>query len=106
MSMRSAPVLQEIFWHGAGVGLWIKRALLVAAGILVLAVAAKAQVAMWPSPVPITLGTLAVLSIGAAYGPRLGPQSEFAFDVETRPTKCSCRGLCRAGESPFPCQAL
>ena len=27
---------------------------------------------MWPSPVPITLGTFAVLTIGAAYGPRLG----------------------------------
>ncbi len=55
-----------------GTGLWIKRVVLVALGIAALAVAAKAQVWMWPSPVPITLGTFAVLTIGAAYGPRLG----------------------------------
>ena len=37
-----------------------------------MAVAAKIRVPLWPSPVPITLGTFAVLSIGAAYGARLG----------------------------------
>lgn len=72
MTTRSDLVLQETFWQGAGAALWLKRAVLVVTGILVLALAAKTQVAMWPSPVPITLGTFAVLSIGAAYGPRLG----------------------------------
>ena len=39
-------------------------------GIAALAVMAKIKVPMWP--VPITMGTFAVLTIGAAYGPRLG----------------------------------
>ena len=47
-----------------------KQAAMVVFGIVVLAVAAKIKVPMWP--VPITLGTFAVLSIGAAYGARLG----------------------------------
>ncbi|MEO1330943.1 MAG: biotin transporter BioY [Pseudomonadota bacterium] len=56
-----------------------KRAALVALGVAVLAFAAKVQVQMWPSPVPITLGTFAVLSIGAAYGPRLGLMTIIAY---------------------------
>lgn len=55
-----------------GTALWVKRAVLVMLGIAALAVAAKVKVPLWPSPVPITLGTFAVLTIGAAYGPRLG----------------------------------
>ena len=55
-----------------GAALAIKRVVLVAIGIAVLAIAAKIKVPMWPSPVPITMGTFAVLTIGAAYGPRLG----------------------------------
>ena len=50
----------------------MRQAVLVFLGIAALAIAAKIKVPMWPSPVPITLGTFAVLSIGAAYGPRLG----------------------------------
>ncbi|MEM0921770.1 MAG: biotin transporter BioY [Pseudomonadota bacterium] len=57
---------------GDGALLWLKRALLVAAGIAALAIAAKIKVPLWPSPVPVTLGTFAVLTIGAAYGPMLG----------------------------------
>jgi len=63
-------VLQEAIWSTTGASLWIKRALLVALGIAGLAIAAKIKVPMWP--VPITMGTFAVLTIGAAYGPRLG----------------------------------
>lgn len=48
----------------------IKQAALVVLGIAVLAIAAKIKVPMWP--VPITMGTFAVLTIGAAYGARLG----------------------------------
>lgn len=47
-----------------------KQAILILLGIVVLAIAAKVKVPMWP--VPVTMGTFAVLSIGAAYGPRLG----------------------------------
>ena len=46
--------------------------MLVAIGIAALAVSAKIRVPVWPSPVAISLGTFAVLTIGVAYGPRLG----------------------------------
>jgi len=62
-------VLSDLFADD-GTALWIKRAALVVLGIAVLAIAAKIKVPMWP--VPITMGTFAVLTIGAAYGPRLG----------------------------------
>jgi len=65
-------VLAETVLPAEGAALGLKRAALVLIGIVVLVLAAKIQVPVWPSPVPITLGSLAVLSIGAAYGPRLG----------------------------------
>lgn len=66
------PVLHEALWPAEGAGLWAKRAVLVAAGVVIHILAAKVQVPVWPSPVPVTLGNLAVLGIAAAYGPRLG----------------------------------
>ncbi len=66
------PVLAETFWDAEGVPLLAKRVLLVTLGIAALALTAKIQVPVWPSPVPITMQTFAVLAIGAAYGPRLG----------------------------------
>jgi len=72
MAMTRNLVLHEVLVTGAGTALWMKRIALVLAGIAALAVAAKIQVPVWPSPVPVTMGTFAVLSIGAAYGPRLG----------------------------------
>lgn len=71
MSMtQTDPVLTEAFGPRTGTALLIKQAALVVAGIALLAIAAKIRVPMWP--VPITMGTFAVLTIGAAYGPRLG----------------------------------
>ncbi len=66
------PVLAEVVTLGDGAARLARQAMFVALGIAALAVAAKVQVPMWPSPVPVTLGTFAVLAIGAAYGPRLG----------------------------------
>lgn len=66
------PVLAELGGRDDGAARLARQAMLVALGIAALTVAAKTQVPMWPSPVPITLGTFAVLAIGAAYGPRLG----------------------------------
>ncbi len=63
-------VLSEAIWTTTGSSVWIKRAALVVLGIAALAIAAKIRVPMWP--VPITMGTFAVLTIGAAYGPKLG----------------------------------
>ena len=34
---------------------------------------------VWPSPVPVTMGTFGVLAIGAAYGPRLGLVTIMAY---------------------------
>ncbi|MEM8655856.1 MAG: biotin transporter BioY [Pseudomonadota bacterium] len=63
-------VLSDTLGATEGTALRIKQAVLVVLGIAVLAVAAKIKVPMWP--VPITMGTFAVLTIGAAYGARLG----------------------------------
>ena len=48
----------------------LRNLALAAAGSLLLVAAAKIKVPCWP--VPMTLQTLAVLALGAAYGPRLG----------------------------------
>lgn len=68
----SRHVLTEAIWPAEGAGLWAKRAVLVVAGVIALTIAAKVKVPVWPSPVAISLGTFAVLTLGAAYGPRLG----------------------------------
>lgn len=71
----TASVLSEQFWRAEGTARLAKQAALVVLGVAALAVAAKTgfDMKVWgDSPVPFTFGTLAVLSIGAAYGPRLG----------------------------------
>lgn len=62
-----------------GAALWIKRLALVVAGVALIALSAKIKVSVWPSPVPITMQTFAVLAIGAAYGPRLGFTTILAY---------------------------
>ncbi|HRW14632.1 MAG: biotin transporter BioY [Rhodobacteraceae bacterium] len=68
----SRHVLTEAIWPAEGAGLWARRAVLVALGVAIHIAAAKIAVPVWPSPVPITMGSFAVLMLGAAYGPRLG----------------------------------
>lgn len=63
-------VLAKAFGANEGAALRLKQVALVVLGIAVLAAAAKIKVPMWP--VPITMGTFAFLTVGAAYGPRLG----------------------------------
>lgn len=63
-------VLSEVVAPQQGLSKLAKDATLVVVGILFLAIAAKIKVPMWP--VPITMGTFAVLTMGAAYGTRLG----------------------------------
>ena len=65
-------VLTEAVGPTEGTARLVKQVVLVALGIALLVVAAKIKVNVWPSPVPVTLGTFAVLTIGASYGPRLG----------------------------------
>lgn len=55
----------------------IQYALLMVFGIALLAVSAKIQVPFWP--VPMTLQTLAVMGIAAAYGSRLAVSTILAY---------------------------
>mgnify|MGYP001787484468 CR=1 FL=1 len=68
----SHSVLADLFGPREGAARLAKQAVLVVLGIALLAVAAKIKLPVWPSPVPVTMGTFAVLTIGAAYGARLG----------------------------------
>ncbi len=63
-------VLTEAFGPTEGAGLRVKQVALVVVGIAAMAIFAKIKVPMWP--VPVTMGTFVVLTLGAAYGPRLG----------------------------------
>ncbi|HUS55021.1 MAG TPA: biotin transporter BioY [Thermohalobaculum sp.] len=66
----SKMVLSEAILPSEGAALWIKRAVLVVLGITALAIAAKIRV--FYEPVPITMQTFVVLTVGTAYGMRLG----------------------------------
>ena len=63
-----APVVSEAALPG--LSRRVREAGLVVLGIALLAAAAKVAVPMWP--VPITMTTFAVLTVGAVYGPGLG----------------------------------
>ena len=63
-------VLTEAVGPTQGSALLVKQAAMVVLGIVALVIFAKIKIPMWP--VPITMGTFAVLTIGATYGPRLG----------------------------------
>lgn len=65
-------VLTEAFGPSEGTALRIKQAVMVILGIAALALTAKVQLFIPGNPVPITLTTFGVLTIGAAYGARLG----------------------------------
>ena len=70
-------VLAQTIAPQSGANALVKQAALVIAGVLFLAIAAKIKVPMWP--VPMTLGTFAVLTMGAAYGARLGLVTIIAY---------------------------
>lgn len=72
-------VLTETVWHSEGTALRVKQAALVVLGVALLAVFAKIKLPIPPSPVPVTMGSFAVLTIGAAYGPRLGLTTMIAY---------------------------
>jgi len=65
-------VLIEAFAENEGAMRRAKQAIMVILGIAVLALTAKVKVFMPGIPVPVTLTTFAVLTIGAGYGARLG----------------------------------
>ena len=69
-------------WPASGVNSVLRAAILVAAGTLALAVAAKVQVPFWP--VPVTLQSLVVLALGAAYGWRFSCYELFRCSKSNR----------------------
>lgn len=71
--------LVEAIGPSEGTALRIKQAFLVAFGIALLTMAAQIKLPVPGSPVPVNLGTFAVLTIGAAYGPRLGLATIIAY---------------------------
>lgn len=65
------PTLLDAVWHVENKSSSILRgALLALAGTLLLTISAKIQVPFWP--VPMTMQTFVVLTLGMAYGWRLG----------------------------------
>lgn len=68
-TLTARPVLNEVLWSAEGAGLWLKRLVLLVAGVAALWVSAKVQIATLP--VPVTLQMLVIMVIGAAYGPVL-----------------------------------
>ncbi|WP_407940873.1 biotin transporter BioY [Mesobaculum littorinae] len=72
MAAATNSVLAEAIGPGAGSAKRVKQVALFLAGIVILTVAAKIKVPVPGSPVAIGMATFAVLTVGAAYGPRLG----------------------------------
>ncbi len=72
-------VLGEAFGPQTGSAKRVKEVALVLAGIALLTIAAKIRVPMWP--VPMTMQTFAVLTIGAGLGLRLGLASLLGYVV-------------------------
>lgn len=76
-TLTTRPVLSDVFWAAEGSQLWVKRLVLLVAGVAALWISAKIQVAT--VPVPITLQLLVIMVIGAAYGPKLGASTVAAY---------------------------
>jgi biotin transport system substrate-specific component len=72
--------LANRIWPQAASSNLVRNVVLAIIGSLIVAAAAQITVPMWP--VPMTLQTLAVLSIGAAYGARLGAATLGLYALE------------------------
>ncbi len=72
----NASLLSDRLWPASG----LRNVVLALVGSLVVATAAQVNVPM--VPVPMTLQTLAVLAIGAAYGSRLGAATLALYALE------------------------
>ena len=72
-------VLTETFGPSQGSALRTKQAMMVILGVAALILTAKIQVFIPGTPVPITMTTFGVLTIGAAYGARLGAMTILGY---------------------------
>ena len=71
-------LVEEVFFKTDSF-LMFRRLTLVVVGIFILALFSKIKIPIWPSPVPINLATLSVLTIGLTYGPKLGLTTVFGY---------------------------
>jgi biotin transport system substrate-specific component len=71
--------LANHLWPTASMN-WTRNIVLAAVGSILVAIAAQISIPMYP--VPMTLQTLAVLGVGAAYGARLGAASLVLYAIE------------------------
>lgn len=78
-STRALPLAEQL-WPDVRGNRWLRNAVLIIGGSLLLTLAAKIQVPFYP--VPMTLETLAVLLIGALFGARLGAVTVLLFLTE------------------------
>ncbi|MGR3513793.1 MAG: biotin transporter BioY [Paracoccaceae bacterium] len=76
-TLTARPVLSDMIWSTTGSALWLKRLVLLVAGVVALWVSAKVQIAT--VPVPVTLQMLVIMTIGAAYGPYLAASTVGAY---------------------------
>ncbi len=73
-----ASTLSEAYWPAqAGRGTLLRTVLLIVVGVIAMAIAAKIKVPFWP--VPMTMQTFVVLTVGAAYGGALGATTMLAY---------------------------
>ena len=79
MHIKSNQFLIEAIWSPNQEIIWIQRLVLAAIGILFLIISAKIKLILPFSPVPVTLGTFAVLTIGTVYGQKLGLLTIFGY---------------------------
>ena len=71
-------LVEEVFFKTDSF-LMFRRLTLVVVGIFILALFSKIKIPIWPSPVPINLATLSVLTIGLTYGSKLGLMTVFGY---------------------------
>ncbi len=74
------PLAQTLWAADDRTTVWLRNAVLAFAGSLFVAVCAQIQVPLWP--VPITMQTFAVLTVGLAFGWRLGGASLLLYMAE------------------------
>ncbi|MEX2298577.1 MAG: biotin transporter BioY [Dongiaceae bacterium] len=67
----------EALWPVRRESRTIRALILMAVGVLLLWLSAKIQIPLWP--VPLTMQTFVVLTLGLAYGPRLGLATVVAY---------------------------
>jgi biotin transport system substrate-specific component len=78
--MNASAILANQLWQQTDSNKLLRNVVLAVVGSLIVAIAAQINIPM--IPVPMTLQTLAVLGVGAAYGSRLGAATLALYALE------------------------